>query len=146
MRSGEHYASAAPQRSQRPENGKVRPFDRSVPPDSDPRAGIGFQIRKRGVYTRLVEENHEFNDDSYAALTAAAVAWQDAVFVLRQSRPVVRRHVGAVLNVAGRDRQGHWLAVALIELDTQRDDRYTVAGARYLDDAEIASIERMLKG
>jgi hypothetical protein len=44
------------------------------------------------------------------------VAWQDAVFVLRQSRPVVRRHIGTVLNIAGRDRQGHWLAVALKDM------------------------------
>jgi hypothetical protein len=94
----------------------------------------------------VVEENYEFNDDSYTALGAAGVPWQDAVFVLRQSRPVVRRHIGAVLNVAGRDRQGRWLAVALIELGPQRDDQYTVAGARYLEDAEVASIERMLKG
>lgn len=93
-----------------------------------------------------MEENYEFNDDCYTALGAAGVAWQDAVFVLRESRPVVRRHIGAVLNVAGRDRQGRWLAVALIELDPQRDDQYTVVGARYLDEAEIASIERMLKG
>jgi hypothetical protein len=93
-----------------------------------------------------VEENYEFDDDSYTALGAAGVAWPDAVFVLRQSRPLVRRHIGAVLNVAGRDRQGRWLAVALVELDPRRDDRYTVAGARYLDDAEVVSIERMLKG
>ncbi|HWS37254.1 MAG TPA: hypothetical protein VN408_31555 [Actinoplanes sp.] len=57
-----------------------------------------------------VEENYEFDDDSYTALGAAGVAWQDAVFVLVESRPVVRRHIGAVLNVAGRDRQGRWLA------------------------------------
>ncbi|WP_232344845.1 hypothetical protein [Actinoplanes awajinensis] len=93
-----------------------------------------------------MEENYEFTDATYTALGVAGVAWQDAVFVLRQSRPVVRRHIGAVLNIAGRDRQGRWLAVALIELDPQHDDQYTVAGARYLDDAEIAAIERMLKG
>ncbi|WP_051810104.1 hypothetical protein [Actinoplanes subtropicus] len=93
-----------------------------------------------------MEEDYEFNDDSYTALAAAGVAWQDAVFVLRHSRPVVRRHIGAVLNVAGMDRQGRWLAVALIELDPDRDDQYTVAGARYLDDVEVASIMRMLKG
>ncbi|MFD0522495.1 hypothetical protein [Paractinoplanes durhamensis] len=58
----------------------------------------------------------------------------------------MRRHIGAVLNVAGRDRQGRWLAVALIELDPLRDDQYTVVGARYLDEAEIAAIEHMLKG
>lgn len=94
----------------------------------------------------MVEDTYEFNDDSYTALAAAAVAWQDAVFVLRQSRPVVRRHIGAVLNIAGRDRQGRWLAVALIELDPKRDDHYTVAGGRYLDDTEVVSITRMLKG
>jgi len=106
----------------------------------------GFRIRIRSVYARLVEENYEFSDDSYTALGAADVAWQDAVFVLRQSRPLMRRHTGVVLTVAGRDRQGRWLAVAMIELDPHRDDQYTVAGARYLDDAESASIERMLKG
>ncbi len=93
-----------------------------------------------------MEENYEFSDDSYTALGAAGVAWQDAVFVLRQSWPVVRRHIGVVLNVAGRDRQGRWLAVALIEIDPERDDQYTVAGARYLDESEVASIMRMLKG
>ncbi|XVU21587.1 hypothetical protein ACQPZJ_30480 [Actinoplanes sp. CA-054009] len=93
-----------------------------------------------------MEEDYEFGDDSYTALGAAGVAWPDAVFVLRQSRPVVRRHIGAVLNIAGRDRQGRWLAVALVEIAPQRADQYTVAGARYLDDVEVAAIERMLKG
>lgn len=93
-----------------------------------------------------MEEEYEFTDDSYIALGAAGVAWQDAVFVLRQSRPVVRRHIGAVLNIAGMDRQGRWLAVALIELDPDRNDQYIVAGARYLDDVEVASIMRMLRG
>ncbi|MFF5078607.1 hypothetical protein ACFY36_16270 [Actinoplanes sp. NPDC000266] len=93
-----------------------------------------------------MEEDYEFGDDSYTALGAAGVAWQDAVFVLRQSRPVVRRHIGAVLNIAGRDRQGRWLAVALVETAPQRADQYAVAGARYLDAVEVAAIERMLKG
>ena len=93
-----------------------------------------------------MEETYEFNDESYIALGAAGAAWQDAMFVLRQSRPAVRRHIGAVLNVAARDRQGRWLAVALIELDPTRDDHYAVAGARYLDDTEVVSIMRMLEG
>ncbi|GAB7046712.1 hypothetical protein [Catenuloplanes indicus] len=93
-----------------------------------------------------MEESYEFSDDSYTALGAAGVAWQDAVFVLRQSRPVVRRHIGAVLQVAGADRQGRWLAVALIEITPEHDDQYTVVGGRYLDDLEVASIMRMLKG
>jgi hypothetical protein len=104
------------------------------------------RFRIRGVYTRLVEDAYEFDDDSYTALGAAGVTWQDAVFVLRQSRPVVRRRIGAVLTIAGRDRHGRWLAVALIELDPSRDDHHTVAGARYLEDTEVVSITRMLKG
>ena len=54
--------------------------------------------------------------------------------------PVVRRHIGASLQVAGQDRDGVWLAVALVEDD---DDQYTVTGVRYLDDDEIAAITRM---
>jgi hypothetical protein len=56
------------------------------------------------------------------------------------SRPVVRRHIGAVLTIAGQDRDGAWLTVALIE---EEDDQYTVAGARHLGEDEIANIRRM---
>jgi hypothetical protein len=52
----------------------------------------------------------------------------------------VRRHIGAALQIAGRDRDGTWLAVALVEED---DDEYTVTSARYLDADEIAAIRRM---
>ena len=91
-------------------------------------------------------QNYEFDDDSYTALGAAGVPWPEAVFVLRQGHPLVRRHVGPILTVAGRDRQGRWLAVALTELNPMHDEQYTVAGARYLDAAETAAIVRMLKG
>jgi len=53
---------------------------------------------------------------------------------------VVRRHIGAFLQVAGQDRDGTWLAVALIEDD---DDQYTVTSARQLDEDEIRAIARM---
>ena len=52
----------------------------------------------------------------------------------------VRRHIGASLQIAGQDRDGSWLAVALVEGE---DDEYTVTGARYLDDDEIATMARM---
>lgn len=90
-----------------------------------------------------MEETYEFDDQSYAALVAAGVAWQDVIFALHDSRPKVRRHIGAVLNIAARDRQGHWLAVALIERD---DNDYLIVGARYLDSDEVASVTKMLGG
>jgi hypothetical protein len=34
-----------------------------------------------------VEETYEFNDDSYAALAAAGIAWQDVIYALHDSRP-----------------------------------------------------------
>ena len=76
-----------------------------------------------------MDETHEFDDQSYAALAAAGIAWQDVIYTLYDSRPKVRRHIRAVLNVAATDRQGHWLAVALIERD---DNDYLVVGARSL--------------
>lgn len=67
------------------------------------------------------------------------------IYTLHDSRPKVRRHkhIGAVLNVAARDRQGFWLAVALIERD---DNDYLVVGARYLDSDEVATVTKMLGG
>jgi hypothetical protein len=55
----------------------------------------------------------------------------------------VRRHIGAALQVFGQDRAGTWLAVALVEEET--DDRYTVSSAWCLDDDEIAAIIRVRK-
>ena len=55
----------------------------------------------------------------------------------------LRRHIGAFLQIAGQDREGRWLGVALIET---QDDRYEVTSARYLDEDEIATITRVLGG
>ncbi|HEX5142509.1 MAG TPA: hypothetical protein VFW21_01430 [Mycobacterium sp.] len=55
----------------------------------------------------------------------------------------MRRHIGAVLQVAGQDQDGRWLAVASIE---QEDDTYQVVGARWLDDDEVNSVSKMLRG
>jgi hypothetical protein len=85
------------------------------------------------------EETYEFDDVTYERIAQAGVIALSVLDVL-YGGAVVRRHIGAVLQVAGRDRAGTWLAVALIETV---DDRYTVAGARRLDDAEITAIARM---
>jgi hypothetical protein len=80
---------------------------------------------------------------NYTAFAAAGIAWQDVIYTLYDSRPKVRRHIRAVLNVAATDRQGHWLAVALIERD---DNDYLVVGARSLDSDEVATVTKMLGG
>ena len=87
----------------------------------------------------MPEEVYAFTERTYANLAKAHVSPLSVMDVL-YGRSVVRRHIGAGLQVAGRDRDGTWLAVALIE---GADDEYTVTGARYLDDEEIAAIERM---
>jgi hypothetical protein len=33
-----------------------------------------------------VEETYEFNDDSYAALAAAGIAWQDVIYALQRQQ------------------------------------------------------------
>ena len=52
---------------------------------------------------------------------------------------VARRDLGASLQMFGQDRDGSWLVGALIEAT----DRYTVYGARYIDEDEIAAIEQI---
>lgn len=89
-----------------------------------------------------MEERYRFDDDSYAALAAAGVAWQCVLEVLH-TRPRMRHHIGAVLRVAAPASDGRWYAVALIEED---DDQYLVVGARELDDVERAAVARMIKG
>ena len=88
----------------------------------------------------MPEEAYVFTLSSYDRLAEAAIDPLAVRHVL--SRPVVRRHIGAVLTVAGRDHHGRWLSVALIEGD---DDQYEVVGARYLDADEIAVIQRIQK-
>ena len=85
------------------------------------------------------DESYAFTEQTYDNLAKAEVSPLAVTDVL-YGGAVVRRHLGASLQFAGRDRDGGWLAVALIEDD---DDQYTVTGARYLDDDEIAAITRM---
>jgi hypothetical protein len=90
-----------------------------------------------------VDEVYRFDDDSYAHLGAAGIAWQDVIHVLNHARPRIRQHVGAVLRVAAVGRDGRWLAVALIEED---DDHYLVVGARHLDGDEAEATRKMIEG
>jgi len=48
-----------------------------------------------------------------------------------------------VLNIAARDGQGSWIAVALLE---SADDEYLVVSARPLDSDEVTTVTGMLKG
>jgi hypothetical protein len=85
------------------------------------------------------EEFYVFADATYERLAAAGIT-PLAVLNVLYGKATVRRHIGAVLQVAGRDRDGRWLVVALIE---DRDDHYTVTGARRLDADEIEAILKM---
>jgi hypothetical protein len=80
-----------------------------------------------------------FTDETYDNLLATGVSPLSVVEVLH-AHGVVRRHIGPAMQVAGPDRKGTWLVVALIE---DCDDTYTVASARYLDDVEIEAIARI---
>jgi hypothetical protein len=87
----------------------------------------------------MPDEVYAFTERTYASLAKAHVSPLSVLDVLYG--PVrVRRHIGASLQVAGRDRGGTWLVVALVE---GVDDEYTVTGARYLDDDEVEAVERM---
>jgi hypothetical protein len=88
----------------------------------------------------VTEEFYEFEEHTYDRLRATGIsAW--SVLDVLHGGALVRRHIGSALQVAGRDRVGLWLVVSLME--TNRDDRYTVIGARLLDEQEIAAIVRM---
>lgn len=87
----------------------------------------------------MPEEVYAFTERTYLNLAKAHVSPLSVMDVL-YGRSRVRRHIGASLQVAGQDRDGTWLVVALVE---GADDEYTVTGARYLDDAEIEVIEQM---
>jgi hypothetical protein len=86
----------------------------------------------------VLEESYVVTERTYERLAVAGVSPMSALHVL--SHPVVRRHIGAVLTVAGQDRDGAWLTVALME---EEDDQYTVTGARYLGEDEIVNIRQM---
>jgi hypothetical protein len=87
----------------------------------------------------MPDEVYAFTERTYANLAKAHVSPLSALDVL-YGEFRVRRHIGATLQVAGQDRDGVWLVVALVE---GADDEYSVTGARYLDDDEIAAIGRM---
>ncbi|MEV0733409.1 hypothetical protein [Polymorphospora sp. NPDC050346] len=91
----------------------------------------------------MPEETYEFEDLTYERLDAAGIRPLSVLDVLHGS-PRVRRHIGAAMQIAGRDRAGTWIVVALIERGG--DDRYTVTGARQLDADEIAAIAKMMEG
>lgn len=98
-----------------------------------------------GVYLchTLVGVPHDkflFTALSAERLMLAGIAQID-VSVALESRPRVRRHIGSSLQAFGRDRDGEWLAVALVE---ENDDEYVVTGARYLEPDEVAAIERYI--
>lgn len=83
-----------------------------------------------------------FSPDAWERLAAAGVPVVAVLHVLYRTR-TVRRHIGSVLQVAGQNQDGTWLTVALIE---GTEDTYTVVGARWLDEAEIAAVRKMLGG
>lgn len=89
----------------------------------------------------MAEESYTFTERTYQNLAKAQVS-PLAVMDVLYGHQVVRRHIGSALQVAGRDRDRVWLAVALMEGD---DDQYTVVSARYPDDDEIAAITRLLR-
>ncbi|HEX5541873.1 MAG TPA: hypothetical protein VFX60_09965 [Micromonospora sp.] len=89
----------------------------------------------------MPEESYAFTERAYLNLAKAEVRPLAVTDVL-YGRPAVRRHIGAVLQIAGQDRDGTWLAVALIE---GNDDEYAVVSARYLDDDEITTITQLLR-
>jgi hypothetical protein len=90
------------------------------------------------------DEIYIFTERTYENLAKAEVSPLAVTDVL-YGGAVVRRHLGASLQLAGQDRHGEWLAVALIEghSPVEDEDQYTVTGARYLDDDEVAAITRM---
>jgi hypothetical protein len=85
------------------------------------------------------EDVYTFTERTYENLARAGVSPLTVTDVL-YGGAVVRRHIGSSLQIAGQDRTGTWVAIALVEED---DDQYTVTSARYLDADEIAAIGRM---
>ncbi len=94
------------------------------------------------VYTTYVE--FEFDESSYDRIRTNGVGLSDVLYALRDSRPRLVRHLGAVLQLAARDRQDRWIGITAVE--TLRDGSYLVYGARYLDEQESTQIADMLLG
>lgn len=93
------------------------------------------------MYAWPVEEEYRWDDDSYLALAANKVAWQEADYVLHHARPKIRKHAGPVLQIIGRGRDAQLLAITLIE---EGDDQYLVVTARHLTGDEITYAEALL--
>lgn len=99
------------------------------------------------VYTQEVGVHHRFNEDSYDRLREAGVTWQTVQQVMR-AHPAIRRHTGAVLQVAAPLKdwatgEETWVLVVLIE---EQDDEYLVVSARQLHGVEAESARKMLEG
>lgn len=88
----------------------------------------------------MPDEIYAFTERTYENLARAGISPLSILDVLH-GRRVIRRPIGAFLQIAGHDRDGHWIAVALME---DEDDSYTVTSARYLDEDETAGIARMM--
>ncbi|WP_244945163.1 hypothetical protein [Couchioplanes caeruleus] len=102
------------------------------------RGSEGLQLFDDSAETEPYEA-YVFTDETYDNLLTARMSPLSVMEVLH-AHGVVRRHIGSAMQVAGQDRKGDWLVVALIE---DSDDVYTVASARYLDDEEIEAIARI---
>lgn len=89
-----------------------------------------------------MDHDYRFDEAAYDSLGRAGITWQSVLEVLHTSGRTVRMHVGAVLRVAGRDRTGRLLAVALIE---ESDDHYLVLAAREPHGDEAAMIARLIE-
>ncbi|MFI5492404.1 hypothetical protein [Actinoplanes sp. NPDC051859] len=84
-------------------------------------------------------EAYIFTDETYDNLLTARMSPLSVMEVLH-AHGVVRRHTEPALQIAGQDRKGDWLVVALIE---DSDDVYIVVSARYLDVEEVEAIARI---
>lgn len=86
---------------------------------------------------------YEWTLETYERLAEAAISPWSVAWVLEH--PVVRRHIGSALTVAGPDRDRRWISVAAYE-KPGHDDIYVIYGARELEPEEIETIRRILRG
>lgn len=85
---------------------------------------------------------YQFNDETWDVLAVREVDWQEAMYVLRESRPRIRRFVGgSTLQIIAADRADNWMIVTLVE-HQDRDEIYNVIDARYLTDGETEIVKR----
>jgi len=102
------------------------------------------RCRTTNVYDEgVVRETYRWDDESLARIAASGVPWRQVSYLLHETRPRVRWHIGSVLRLAGLGQDGRWLAVTLVE---ESEDAYLVVTARYLDSDEQETIRKMLEG